>query len=300
MTSVRKGPVQMLGHESEILRLSHEARPRWHVGPQGACHAAALELCLIESGAEHGRIDGETDALGAGTFNLIPPGVVHSSWTEGRGVQECIVHLPTTLLARVADELGVKKPQWAVVRAPTPPPLRALVESLKWEARTAADQPGHVLVLESLATAIAALVLRGFQTWDEQTRGAQTPASRLRAVEELLRSDPGASPSLDQLAALCGMSRFHFLRRFKRQYGMPPHAYLLRLKVERAAELLRRTEMPLTTIAYDLGFGSSSRLTEAFARRFGQPPSRWRLRPGAAIPGSRPRNIRVSAARATR
>jgi AraC-like DNA-binding protein len=95
-------------------------------------------------------------------------------------------------------------------------------------------------------------------------------------VEQLLRADPATTHSLRALAATAGMSRFHFIRAFKHAYGLPPHAYLLQLRVERAAELIRSSDLPLTTIAHDLGFGSSSRLSEAIRRRYGQTPSSLR------------------------
>ncbi|TNF31072.1 MAG: AraC family transcriptional regulator, partial [Deltaproteobacteria bacterium] len=102
------------------------------------------------------------------------------------------------------------------------------------------------------------------------------PDRRLRRVEECLRADLAGEHTLDGLAAVAGLSRYHLLRRFKRHYGLPPYAYLTRLRVERAAALALETDLPLTHIALDVGFGSSSRLTEAFQRHYGQAPSRWR------------------------
>jgi AraC family transcriptional regulator len=99
---------------------------------------------------------------------------------------------------------------------------------------------------------------------------------RLRAVEEHLRKHPAESVSLADLAAQADMSRFHFLRAFKREFGLTPHAYQLQLRVEAAAALLRATDMSCTAIAYEVGFSSASGLSTSFAKRYGQSPDRWR------------------------
>jgi AraC family transcriptional regulator len=97
-------------------------------------------------------------------------------------------------------------------------------------------------------------------------------------VDDLLRSHPEASHSIASLATVAGMSPFHFMRSFKKRYGVSPHAYQLNLRLERACLLMRSPELSLTAVALEVGFASSGRFTEAFKRRFGITPSVWRSR----------------------
>jgi AraC-like DNA-binding protein len=91
-----------------------------------------------------------------------------------------------------------------------------------------------------------------------------------------------------ELAATAYASPAHFARSFKRAFGETPHRYLQRRRIERAMDLIRATEAPLTQIALDVGFATPSSFTRAFHEVTGAPPSAYaaRARAGApAIPG---------------
>jgi len=91
-----------------------------------------------------------------------------------------------------------------------------------------------------------------------------------------MQVDLCAEHSLASLARQAGVSRFQFLRAFKKQYGVPPHAYLTSLRLDKGEQLLRASDLSITAIASEVGFGSVSRFSEAFSRRHGSPPSTWR------------------------
>jgi AraC-like DNA-binding protein len=93
---------------------------------------------------------------------------------------------------------------------------------------------------------------------------------RERLAEELL--DP---PSLAELAAMTGLSRYQVLRRFERTYGVPPHAWLMQQRAERARKLIREG-FALRDAAAASGFADQSHMTRLFARHFGFTPGAWR------------------------
>ena len=68
------------------------------------------------------------------------------------------------------------------------------------------------------------------------------------------------------------MSLFHFARVFRELTGLPPHRYLLRTRLERAAQRLR-TGDSVTNTCYAVGFSNLSHFTRSFRRRFGVAPS---------------------------
>jgi AraC-like DNA-binding protein len=76
---------------------------------------------------------------------------------------------------------------------------------------------------------------------------------------------------------------------FKREFGETPHRYLQRRRIERAADLLRESDRPVTEIALDVGFGSLSWFTTAFTEVMGEPPTAYRDRhrggPPPMVPG---------------
>jgi AraC family transcriptional regulator len=102
-----------------------------------------------------------------------------------------------------------------------------------------------------------------------------TPLQERRVTSRLL-DDVAGDTSLSELAALCGLSRSHFVRAFKQSTGMPPHRWLSMQRVKRAKELLRGTRMPIAEIALTCGFADQSHLTRVFSKACRISPGAWR------------------------
>ena len=82
--------------------------------------------------------------------------------------------------------------------------------------------------------------------------------------------------SLSRLAAECGLSTRHFARAFRLSTGMPPHRWLVRLRVERAKELLQTRALSLVDVALFSGFADQSHFTRVFKAVIGVAPGVWR------------------------
>jgi len=80
------------------------------------------------------------------------------------------------------------------------------------------------------------------------------------------------------LARLAHVSPAHFSRQFRATFGETPHRYLQRRRVERAMELLRETDRPVTEICFDVGFNSLGTFSRTFRAIVGEPPSAYRGR----------------------
>jgi AraC family transcriptional regulator len=78
------------------------------------------------------------------------------------------------------------------------------------------------------------------------------------------------------LSALAQRSPAHFSRSFKRVFGEPPHAYVIKRRLERACHLMATTSKPLSEIALSAGFSDQAHLSRRFQRAFGQSPAIWR------------------------
>ncbi len=108
-----------------------------------------------------------------------------------------------------------------------------------------------------------------------------TYAPRINQVANHVSADLAGDLSLTRLADLAGFSQFHFHRVFKQYTGENLNSFVVRRRLERATQLMRVTpRLPLTRIALDCGFESSSDFSRAFKRQFGSAPSSWdRLTP---------------------
>lgn len=85
-----------------------------------------------------------------------------------------------------------------------------------------------------------------------------------------------------QLACVSGVSAAHFARKFKEAFGLPPHRYLLTRRIERAAALLRETNMTITEIAFETGWNSLGTFGRTFRDIIGESPGEFRAREKAA------------------
>lgn len=93
-----------------------------------------------------------------------------------------------------------------------------------------------------------------------------------RYIEENLKSDI----SIDQLASLVHLSKFYFIRLFKRLMGVSPYQYVQITRINRAKELLMTTDFRINEIADAVGFSSAMRFTKFFSDMTGMSPSAFR------------------------
>ena len=99
---------------------------------------------------------------------------------------------------------------------------------------------------------------------------------RLKRVQDAIAARLAEPLSLEALAAIAGMSPFHFARAFKTKTGCPPHRYVVVQRVERAKVLLRTTGLPITEIAVRVGWENPSKFAAQFKAMVGMTPGAWR------------------------
>lgn len=105
--------------------------------------------------------------------------------------------------------------------------------------------------------------------------GGLTPR-RLELVFAYVRENISKELAVQELARVVGMSQYYFSKLFKLSTGTTPHQYVMRLRVERAQELLRETDTPLTEIASTVGFETQSHFTSVFRKVSASTPKRYR------------------------
>ena len=88
---------------------------------------------------------------------------------------------------------------------------------------------------------------------------------------ERLADDVEHAPTLDELAALSGTSRYTLVRQFGRRHGLPPMAWLMQLRLQRARDRIA-AGWTLADTAVSCGFSDQSHLTRLFTRQFGHTP----------------------------
>jgi AraC family transcriptional regulator len=139
---------------------------------------------------------------------------------------------------------------------------------------------GGRLLVESLACSLAARMLqvRGSVS-SAKVRSTKAPITvsqqRLRRVVDYIDAHIEEDLTLDQMANIACISRFHFIRAFKSQMGVTPCQYVSRMRIERAKILLRLSGRSIAEIARTLQFSSQSTFTRAFRSVTGYTPGQY-------------------------
>lgn len=84
----------------------------------------------------------------------------------------------------------------------------------------------------------------------------------------------------DNLASKCGLTKYYFLKKFRKIEGVTPYQYILKLKMEKAREIISSGSIQLIDVAYSLGFSDQSHFTNSFRKYFGEPPGSFKKKTG--------------------
>jgi AraC-like DNA-binding protein len=201
------------------------------------------EAMLMEPGEMH--VTDKIVGLGSYFVLFIPAAVVENCF-QGAGMGQS-PHLKEACLAR-------------------PGLVRRLI---KLHSVLSGNRP----VLEkqsSLVDAFSALFEEVGEKPPARIAGSSYPA--LKRVKDFLWNHWREDVCLEELASLSGLSRYHLLRAFSLQFGLPPHAYQLQVRLEKGREMLGRG-LPLSRL--DIGFSDQSHFTRHFKRVFGITPGRY-------------------------
>jgi AraC family transcriptional regulator len=133
----------------------------------------------------------------------------------------------------------------------------------------AARESGYLLSVDALSEAMTVSMLRGA---GERASGPTARDPRVRAVLDLVHSSYAEPIGIDDLARAAGTSRFHMSRLFRESVGQSPYQYLVRVRIERAAELLRGGKRSVTEVAFSVGFGDLGRFARTFRQLLGVTP----------------------------
>jgi AraC-like DNA-binding protein len=174
------------------------------------------------------------------------------------------------LFDRLAHDAGASRARFNLNRLP---PIRELA-TLSARAVLA---PGGRDSFEEIAIELAGAAVSAANDVSPAPAAARD-RDRVAALLRELESRVSEPHSLDDLARFAGLSRYHFLRTFKRVTGITPHQWLLRARLRDAASRLVSSRDPVTEIALDAGFDDLSNFIRSFHTEFGVSPRQWRAR----------------------
>src|ERR1700728_4644255 len=112
--------------------------------------------------------------------------------------------------------------------------------------------------------------------------------ARLRRVRDRMDREYAQPLDVEALARDAHMSPGHFSRQFRLAYGESPYGYLMTRRIERAMALLRRGDLSVTEVCFEVGCSSLGAFSSRFAELVGMPPSTYRRQEARAPAGMPP------------
>jgi AraC family transcriptional regulator len=145
------------------------------------------------------------------------------------------------------------------------------------------------LLIGTLASSLAARLVQKYATASSaQSCPRRTVQGldrrRLLRVLDYIEANLEGDLSIERMAAIACLSRFHFARTFRQAVGQSPHRYVSAKRLERAKALLMHGDRPLVDIALALSFSSQANFARAFREATGLAPGQYRRKLGSRQP----------------
>jgi AraC family transcriptional regulator len=207
-----------------------------------------------------------------GDVKIVPPGVPRVWETESATIK-LSMYLGPTLMLSAAEAMGVNPDRIAI--APQLHVRDPRIEHIGWAVKAELETPEPLgrLYGESLGLALAAHLLRAYAPVCGPRKEARLSRRRLSRVLDYAHTNLANDLSLDELAKIAGVSPSHLKTLFKQTVGIPVHQYVIRRRVEYAAELLQRGDAPLADVALQAGFANQSHMARCMKRLIGVTPT---------------------------
>ncbi len=261
-------------------------------GPQDRpfeeCHATFAMAAVMEGSFQY-RCDSGRALLYPGAVMLGNAGACYECGHDHGSGDRCVsLHLTPALFEDIAASMaGSSRFRFTMAMLPALKSLyRPLAEIAALAAKTSTPEPMAVeeLVIDMAETVVATVAGGDARSTAPSAADSRRISRVLRHIEaHATEAETAAALDLAGLAAVACMSKYHFLRSFRRITGVTPHQYLLGLRLRRAALRLCSSRDPVSAIAYDAGFGDLSTFNANFRAQFGASPGGFRAAHGRLI-----------------
>jgi len=236
-------------------------------------------VASILSGSLLGSVGDSPIAARRGQTVLVNPGQIHSG--RGNGLEFLSVNVAPFVIEDLISGIGsIQGGAQILFRdlVVSDESIRAIIATLVSEV----DQGmlGRDTMLDALVRQLGIHLLRSHlairRTASVETSRAGPVDRRLRRAIEFMHDNYSRELALEEIAGAAYLSEFHFARMFKQITGVTPHYYLANLRLERARKLLLETTLPISEIAWMVGYQSQSHFTRVFRSVTGVTPRAFR------------------------
>ncbi len=221
-----------------------------------------------------GNCRAKTVIFSPGDFSFYQAGIYHHSVSKYRG-SALAIEFDHSLRRQISKELNPRvnldEPRTATSGLKNGFAHQIMLsEFLKsdWDAGPLKAQCLLTLLMSDMCSTLAEL--------PDASSTRSLDARSVARLTEYIDTHVDEKIHIHHLAAMVGVSQFHFARLFKETTGLPPHQFILRHRIEKVKDLLGHPKMSLAEISYCAGFSSQSHMSTQFKKLVGMSPNLYR------------------------
>jgi AraC-like DNA-binding protein len=233
-----------------------------------AYHETFTTCVALKSGvtAAEWTYRGKSHFAGVGDLMLMEPGEAHANKRDVYSASFRVLMIsPATMKRAIAEMGGEPGIHFKIAQTHDPMLFKAFCDlhfSMENEASMLEQQSRFAACLRHLAEQCIEFPLQ---------LASKVYSGSVRKAKDYLCDSFSGNISLEELAKVAGVSKFHLLHAFTKEIGMPPHAFQIQLKLSASRHLLRRG-LSLAETAAEVGFSDQSHFTRHFKKSWGVTP----------------------------
>jgi AraC-like DNA-binding protein len=229
----------------------------------------SLAFCLIEQGAYNVRHCGVNYSVGEGMLLVAQAGEITSGSNFDGKARYREFHCAPKALESIAEEIGDPFRRGRIFQSPFVCDESLRQHFLSFHNRMDAS-PSPMESSSLLRELVSEMILR-YGSRPEKVLHLGNERWSVKRVRDCIEGRYAENLTLEELARIANLSPFHLVRVFRKEVGLPPHAYQTRVRLNRAREMLAG-DCSIGEAALKTGFVDQSHFTNHFRKVFGYPP----------------------------
>jgi AraC family transcriptional regulator len=209
------------------------------------------------------------------SISIAPPNLPIATKRDGP-CEVTAIFLDPLMISEIARaETGIENPEVLPQYGIRDPLIRAIGMTL--DAELISERPTPRIYAESLAAALAAHIFARYT--NPVFRGAQCAGlnrTQLRHVLDFIHDNLERDLTLDEIASVANLSKYHFAKSFRTAMGIAPHQYIVKVRIEKARKLLAVDSISVEEVANRVGYSDKGHFSAQFMKIVGVSPNRYR------------------------
>ena len=225
-------------------------------------------IALITSGRHNFTCNKEEFLASPGDIRLINPGDIHVCKSKTWGY---ITFTPDNDFVEAFSQSCQK--ELHNITFANPVIKNQKLAKLFLDLRRATKQWQDELMAENILEELVVNLISSYSNTQIKSKEISYSRAKLMQSIEYMSENFDETVQLENLANISGLSKYHFLRKFKEEFNMTPHAYLLQIRIQKAKNMLLQNKS-LSQIALSCGFSDQSHFTRVFGKIYGMSPKK--------------------------